>query len=204
VTLHDLNILEFVLINRVVAQRAPFPRAGRVLIVSQVLEHARPAINVATLCDPWHDHVLQRLHAYWALHVICINHVEDNWNNILPFYVFVLIVEIECIVRLILPLLVSDDKLKRRLNTVIFERSIPLWTAGLRSGALLPTIWVVVRSLVVILMVIIVIETQEEIRFNIWGRSATLWNLLLHSFHHLKFLITTTWLIGYSRRLSGP
>ena len=53
------------LVDAVKAKRALLPAA--LTLKLKVLEHAWPAVDVATLCNAWTDHFTQGLHANGAL-----------------------------------------------------------------------------------------------------------------------------------------
>jgi hypothetical protein len=49
---------------------------------------------MAAFCDARYYHILEWFHAYRALNIICIDHIEDDRNDILPFNILILIIEV--------------------------------------------------------------------------------------------------------------
>jgi hypothetical protein len=60
-------VFEIIFINSIKTKRASFPTF--LFLILKVLEHARPAVNVATLGDPGADHICEWLHANRALDI---------------------------------------------------------------------------------------------------------------------------------------
>jgi len=54
--LYDSHVLELERVNRIEAERAALPGMGSFKI--EVLQHARPAVDVAAFCDSRTDHIL--------------------------------------------------------------------------------------------------------------------------------------------------
>lgn len=94
-TLLYLNALELVLIHEVIAERAPLLArlAGAIVIFErQILEEARPAVDVATFCDPWNNHGGKVLHTDWTLDILSVCHVKDNLGNVFPVDILIRVI----------------------------------------------------------------------------------------------------------------
>ena len=145
VALHNLHAFQFMFINRVIAQWASFPwpidrSPIDVLVESQILEDARPAVNMTTFSDPGDNHLGQTLHAYRTLDITRIHHVEDHLNDILPIHAFIRVKQIQKVV-----VSFPYNKLEGWLDTVIFRRPVVLVsTSSLNSFLYTIGIWILV------------------------------------------------------------
>ena len=140
-------------------------------------------------CNTRSQHLWQWFHAYWALHIACINHVEDNLLDIFPLDVFIWIVEVECIVILVVvrwSWMVSHDKFECWLHTVVLHGTVILFGSTSFS---LPTFLCSIRVVILAIFLIIMIrETEKEV--SLWCSWASLRDLFLHD---LEVIIVEIW-----------
>ena len=172
------------LVHNLVAEGTSLPgglscRCASLPIICEILKHARPAVDVTTLCDARDHHLRQPLHADWALDVARIDHVEDDLDDIFPVDVLVRVIQVEYVV-----IACFYDELESRLYAIILGRPVCA-SATPSAPTFLPPVCVrVLRPSVLV----IVLESEAEQLVRLLDRGPSGRHLLLHRFQQLHLL----------------